>query len=680
MLSRSGTCALLAMAALMAPASGQASNGRGYSDLEIREQFKVNAWSIQELQLDTQLYEDLTFELELGGVSYILGLLYDPIRAPHYEAWIVDDAGTHRAEDFLGEMPPSAIYKGDVVDPATGYRIGRASGSAFDGQFEGVAWIEHEDGTRETFWIQPLTDEFPDAPKTAHIVFQAKDNVPGNYFCGSDLLPEGYHQEREQDFSNDGSRDAGDKVCEIALDCDYQYFVWQSSNVKKTQRDAEKVVANMETIYERDVDITYEISLIIVRQTSGSDPYTSNDAGTLLGQFQSYWCTNYSHVGRDTAHLLTGNNINGGIIGIAWLGVICASTSCNGLGYGLSWTTFTSNLATRVGLTSHEVGHNWNAGHCDGSPPCYIMCSGLGGCSNDLTKFSAGEQTQIENFRNSRGCLTNDVNPIALPFFDDFPSTTLNTNNWTWNKNTTISASSVNPPSAPNALRLNAKDAKQFNDDQIRSNEINMTGAGTVNLSYYLEWRETEGTEKLTSSAYGVARNWNDLIIHTADATSQNNFTLHSVDLDVANVHAGSRVRFVAACEEVADNFYVDNVSIVDNGFMMTDGDGGLVKAGGPVRIRVIGPQPNTPVSLFLTFVGAKLDPKQGKHKHHLELLGRIIPAGLIYADERGVGTFEFDIPDVMPPGTLYLQSVIWDSKFTDGYEVSNFVLVNIQP
>jgi IPT/TIG domain len=52
------------------------------------------------------------------------------------------------------------------------------------------------------------------------------------------------------------------------------------------------------------------------------------------------------------------------------------------------------------------VGHNFNAQHCDSVPPCYIMCSGVGGCQNVQTTFSQNERNQIGGFAASLGCLS----------------------------------------------------------------------------------------------------------------------------------------------------------------------------------------------------------------------------------------------------------------------------------
>jgi len=73
--------------------------------------------------------------------------------------------------------------------------------------------------------------------------------------------------------------------------------------------------------------------------------------------------------------------------------------------YGLSQTSLTNNFGVRVGLTAHELGHNFAAQHCDGQSGCAIMCSQLGGCTNNLATFSAGERAQISSFVQSASCL-----------------------------------------------------------------------------------------------------------------------------------------------------------------------------------------------------------------------------------------------------------------------------------
>ena len=82
--------------------------------------------------------------------------------------------------------------------------------------------------------------------------------------------------------------------------------------------------------YEDEVNLTHEITTIIVRSSS-SDPYTTTNAETFLDQFKDEWNSNQGSISRDVAHLFTGKSIQGGTIGIAWLGVVCFTNSAYGL-------------------------------------------------------------------------------------------------------------------------------------------------------------------------------------------------------------------------------------------------------------------------------------------------------------------------------------------------------------
>jgi hypothetical protein len=90
------------------------------------------------------------------------------------------------------------------------------------------------------------------------------------------------------------------------------------------------------------VGITHKITTIIVR-TSASQPYTSTDPNTLLDQFRVQWTTNHGNVTRDIAHLFTGKELDGSVIGIAWLGVVCNSS----YGYGLVQSGLQQQLRLR---------------------------------------------------------------------------------------------------------------------------------------------------------------------------------------------------------------------------------------------------------------------------------------------------------------------------------------------
>ncbi|HEY6572541.1 MAG TPA: PA14 domain-containing protein, partial [Candidatus Eisenbacteria bacterium] len=139
--------------------------------------------------------------------------------------------------------------------------------------------------------------------------------------------------------------------------------------------------------------------------------YSSSDANTKMNQFQSWWNANQSSVTRDLAHLMTGT-LNNGQLGVAYYSVLCNTSQA----YGVSNSTWTSNWANRVATMTHEVGHNWGATHCNSQADCAIMCTNIGLCSGDMSRFSPSTIREIETYRNQSGaCLAAGTGtPTAL--------------------------------------------------------------------------------------------------------------------------------------------------------------------------------------------------------------------------------------------------------------------------
>ncbi|MFN9957581.1 MAG: zinc-dependent metalloprotease family protein, partial [bacterium] len=92
-------------------------------------------------------------------------------------------------------------------------------------------------------------------------------------------------------------------------------------------------MANVNTIYDRDVDIRHEISVIVIRSTA-TDPYAGTTIDARLDEFDALWGTApLSGAFRDLGHMFSGYNFSGGTIGLAYLGVVCQGAG--GVGYGV---------------------------------------------------------------------------------------------------------------------------------------------------------------------------------------------------------------------------------------------------------------------------------------------------------------------------------------------------------
>jgi len=255
------------------------------------------------------------------------------------------------------------------------------------------------------------------------------------------------------------------------------------------------VMAGISTIYERDVLLTYELTQVIIRTTLASNPYTTSDPSALLGQVQAEWNTNQQGVQRDVAHLWTGRNMFGSTIGIAFLGTICTGSA-----YGADQIRFTSNFNSRVGLFAHELGHNWNAPHCNGLGECRIMCSGLGGCNGlgNPVRFAPVTIDTINSFITGRDCI--DQVGISLPIFENFEDQVLNPPAW----NGSVGFTFEFDTSAPSGFVAGEFD-QPFSSVATGQVETDVAPGNTVAVSMFLK-EQTSGDGEIRVNVDGGRR------------------------------------------------------------------------------------------------------------------------------------------------------------------------------
>lgn len=362
------------------------------ADAFIRAELGLTGFQLTEIEEHTALADLLQVPVTIDGRVELMVLERRSIRAPGFK--ILVDKGAGELEE--APLPPVKTYVGSL-DGVEGSIV---SASLHDGV---TAQIRIDGPFPKDFNVQPLSSIFAGAPESAHVVFTAAQVVEDGRLCGGALL----HGQMGPQLKLADPQDSPDgtsrvrKNCQIAFDADFEFYQKNGSSVPNTTADIEGVMNGVRTTYERDCDVTFTITTVIVRSTS-SDPYTSTNPETLLNQFRNHWQASQGAVVRDIAHLMTGKNVDGGTIGIAWLSAVCTSN-----GYGLSESRFTTNTNSRLALTAHEIGHNFSAGHCDGNGDCHIMCSGLGGCNGLGTPpfFGNAEKTTINNYAQSRPCL-----------------------------------------------------------------------------------------------------------------------------------------------------------------------------------------------------------------------------------------------------------------------------------
>ena len=383
--------ALGAVAPQVAP---EVLEGRANALLGLRDS------SVVSVEVDAGPAGGVAAFVEVDGLLNALVLDRHSVRSPKYQVLAQAEDGT------LTPVEPGEVdtYRGSLEEwPGSAV----AASLLADGLY---ARIFLPDG-RE-FWLEPIATRVAGATASDYVLYTSED-VIGRGTCGAEAelhegggldVPDLHH------IDPDGGDSTIASFCtaELACDADYEYYSDYGS-VSAVESRINSVINTMDLQYERDVNITHVITTIIVR-SSEPDPYSSTDPNTLLNQFRNHWQANQGGVQRDVAHLFTGKNLNGGVIGIAWLRAVCGS-----YGYGLVESDFNGSFSYATDLSAHELGHNWGANHC--SCPTYTMNPYITGRNRFDPATSIPE---IVSFRDSRNCLTGceDGGGLDVPLSD----------------------------------------------------------------------------------------------------------------------------------------------------------------------------------------------------------------------------------------------------------------------
>jgi subtilisin-like proprotein convertase family protein len=370
---------------------GQAAPGQ--VDAATAAGLGVSQFTIETLALEAQPGKEMVARVALAGVERRLILRPYSTRSEEMVAFEQLADGTLR----YVEPPAERTYRG-IVEGEPESLI--AASLTNEGELSGVVLIG-QDG----WGIEPLRKVDPAAPAAQHVVYRAEDVRVPEGVCGVlDAAALDAHDHPLDEGGIAGSGVSGGEEADIAFDADFEFFQLNGSSTANTITDIETVMNIVEAMYHRDLGITFRTATIIVR-TTAADPYSSTDPNTLLGQFAGHWNTVQAGVTRDLAQLYTGKELNGTTIGLALLGQVCIGAPPGGA-YSLVQSRWSPNILARASLSAHEIGHNFNAQHCDAQADCGVMCSGLGGCTGNLTRWGNLNTNQIVAWRNGTTCMS----------------------------------------------------------------------------------------------------------------------------------------------------------------------------------------------------------------------------------------------------------------------------------
>ncbi len=357
------------------------------------------------------LTPSLSCTLDLGtpATPHAVTFLLDPypLRSPNFKLIVSDDTGDHEQP-----APPSTTFHG--TDPVTG-----------DELFASVAHnllratiVPAQPGAPVRF-IQPLADAGASAARldpTLHALFTSADILPLHATCGvDDCVQCNQNTAVTPTFTPRGPGTC--KYAELTVDCDWPFYTSNGSSASNCVQDVEVVMLGVNALYRNTAGFTpqlrFALQRVVVRASNAADPYNAlpippaeADSGALLNAQTSYW-NGQSASTPDLIHLFTGRDLNGSVIGLAWVNAVCGGNRD-----GLSQSRFSSNLGARYQVTAHEIGHNFSFSH-DASGSTTIMSPGVNASSPSST-FSAQSISQYTAAINNFTCLNNAV-PDALP-------------------------------------------------------------------------------------------------------------------------------------------------------------------------------------------------------------------------------------------------------------------------
>ena len=355
----------------------------------------LRASTIVQLDIDMALNQMVFAEVPIEGMIFTLMLSPHSVRSSEYQVLVQGQDGS------MVEVEPGPVrtMRGVILEVLGS---GVAASMLEDGLY---ARVEFPNG--DVYWVEPIATRVEGAAADEYVVVHADDVLETGGRCGLD--------ERElgnlaQPFDDGDPLAAGGcepnlYVAELACDSDVEYFNHWGS-VPNVENRINAVINFMNNQYENDVGVTHVISALIVR-TAEPDPYSSTSPSTLLSQFRTEWITNQAGIQRDVAHLFTGKNLNGSVIGIAWtIGGVCEFFNQ----YCLSQSDYNGNFLCATDLSAHELGHLWNADHC--SCPSHTMNSFIT-CANQFHPTLT--IPQVVAYRNGLFCLDCESEAVEAP-------------------------------------------------------------------------------------------------------------------------------------------------------------------------------------------------------------------------------------------------------------------------
>jgi len=258
------------------------------------------------------------------------------------------------------------------------------------------------------YFIEPLYNYDKNAAKDKFIIYSSNDILPMEGLqCGYELYEAEMNKYRDRNQPADtGTRMPGQCFeVEYAIAADWS-MVTKYGSATGVENHVTGVVNNVQTNYDNEFadEIEFQIVTFWISPCSTCDPWpNSTNSEIVLNSFTN-WAPGGFGITHDVGSMWSNRVYQNGVVGLAWVGVICTNNRYNIL------RDFSTNPNFLRVMTSHELGHNFSALH-DAAGSNFIMAPSV----NSSNSWSSSSISSIQNHYLSRTCLASCLPPVPPP-------------------------------------------------------------------------------------------------------------------------------------------------------------------------------------------------------------------------------------------------------------------------
>ena len=358
----------------------------------------------ESLQVDSgeaarQVRETGRLSLTTPSRQFDLELVPNDVRSADYRAEEVIAGGSVR----YVQMGAINTYRGTV----SGMEHAEARFTVDDEKVEGVIITP-----TTLYYFEPLRNYTKTAAQNDYVSYTSADVIEGAHgVCATMDSKLQSEFERLTPNAYQALQATSNRQAELATEADFEYVSY-FGNSAAANAEILSIMNQVDGLYRQELGITFKVNYQHTWANS-DDPYSATAADQMLYEFTNYWNANMSGQARDVAHMWTNRTMDGNIVGVAWLGTVCADVNH---AYGVS-LRFADVLKSSI--SAHEIGHNFGATHPDDQNPPVSACSNtimnsFVGNSFDFCQFSQDEINTYINGHNS--CLTIVSSPATVQF------------------------------------------------------------------------------------------------------------------------------------------------------------------------------------------------------------------------------------------------------------------------